>query len=93
MKSSCAQMSPLPHRCARNPANKHHSALEFLLQRDQHVDVGESRSRLLFAIPALKKLIKRDGREAKNADMLFEFRVTQHPADVSVRTHLDVSYN
>lgn len=45
---------------------------------------GESRLRLLFAIPAFEKLIKHVGREAKNPDMLFEFRVTQHPADVSV---------
>lgn len=50
-------------------------------------------SRLLFAIPAFEKLIKHDGREAKNPDMLFELRVTQHPADVSVRTLLDVCCN
>lgn len=86
-------MSPLPPKSARNPANKHHYALEFLQRRHRHVDAGESRLRLLFAIPAFEKLIKHDGREAKNPDTLFEFRVTRHPADVSVRTLLDVSCN
>lgn len=34
------QMSPLPRKCARKPANKHHYALEFLRPRHRHVGVG-----------------------------------------------------